>query len=251
MTGNVQTDAGDHTVSVALNDKDNYQWADGSTDDLSYTFTIAPKLITDTWRGLDMVYSGEPQSPQAASLIDVLKADQGEDKVAAVVEPKEAVGKYTVTAQLTGTQAHNYTLLNNQVDFSIRPAPVTFQVENNSILYDGQSHTAQVTAQALGENFQAFTVFYRSEEDQIVDAPIQAGRYAIWAQITDNNYRHSDSADGAAKRVGVLEIYQNSAPVLYTITFLPGGEEGEVVGTLLLCRAAFPDPYSFCLKQMS
>ena len=41
ISDNVQTDAGNYTVTVSLKDKTNYSWADGSTDDLEYDFTIA------------------------------------------------------------------------------------------------------------------------------------------------------------------------------------------------------------------
>ena len=40
VTGNTQTDAGDHTVTVALKDKATTAWADGTTTDKTYTFTI-------------------------------------------------------------------------------------------------------------------------------------------------------------------------------------------------------------------
>ena len=40
MTGNSQTNAGDHTVTVALRDKATTAWADGTTADKTYTFTI-------------------------------------------------------------------------------------------------------------------------------------------------------------------------------------------------------------------
>lgn len=40
VTGNKQTNAGEYTVVVSLNDKANYAWADGTTEDLSFTFII-------------------------------------------------------------------------------------------------------------------------------------------------------------------------------------------------------------------
>ena len=40
VTGNSQTNAGDHTVTVALKDKATTAWADGTTTDKTYTFTI-------------------------------------------------------------------------------------------------------------------------------------------------------------------------------------------------------------------
>lgn len=41
VTGNKQKDAGTYTVTVSLKDKTNTAWADGTTDDLTFTFTIA------------------------------------------------------------------------------------------------------------------------------------------------------------------------------------------------------------------
>ena len=40
VTGNSQTNAGDHTVTVALRDKATTAWADGTAADKTYTFTI-------------------------------------------------------------------------------------------------------------------------------------------------------------------------------------------------------------------
>jgi len=41
ITGDTATNAGQHTATVALKDKDNYEWADGKSDDLPLTWTIA------------------------------------------------------------------------------------------------------------------------------------------------------------------------------------------------------------------
>lgn len=41
ISGNKQTKAGDYTVTVALKDKENYEWAGGGSADKIYTFTIA------------------------------------------------------------------------------------------------------------------------------------------------------------------------------------------------------------------
>ena len=40
MVRNTATAAGEHPVTVSLTDKTHYTWADGSTDDLTLTFTI-------------------------------------------------------------------------------------------------------------------------------------------------------------------------------------------------------------------
>ena len=46
VSGNVQKDAGTYTVTAALRDKVNTQWADGKTDDRTYSFTIGQKPVT-------------------------------------------------------------------------------------------------------------------------------------------------------------------------------------------------------------
>jgi hypothetical protein len=40
ISGNVQSEIGEYTVIISLNDKNNYAWADGSSDDLEYVYTI-------------------------------------------------------------------------------------------------------------------------------------------------------------------------------------------------------------------
>ena len=46
VSGNVQKDAGTYTVTAALRDKVNTQWANGKTDDRTYSFTIGQKPVT-------------------------------------------------------------------------------------------------------------------------------------------------------------------------------------------------------------
>lgn len=43
---NIQTEAGNYTVFVSLKDTVNYEWADGSIDDLSYSFTIRQSQLS-------------------------------------------------------------------------------------------------------------------------------------------------------------------------------------------------------------
>jgi hypothetical protein len=38
--GNLQTEVGEYTVTISLIDKNNYAWADGTSDDLQYVYNI-------------------------------------------------------------------------------------------------------------------------------------------------------------------------------------------------------------------
>ena len=65
VTGNSQTNAGDHTVTVALKDKTTTAWADGTTTDKTYTFTIKqatptgePKYTAITTSGKKLADAG-------------------------------------------------------------------------------------------------------------------------------------------------------------------------------------------------
>ncbi len=53
VTGATQTNAGTYTVTVALKDKVNNAWPDGTTADLTYTFTIKPATVTITGSNLN------------------------------------------------------------------------------------------------------------------------------------------------------------------------------------------------------
>ena len=49
MTGGAATEAGEYTVTVSLKDTANYAWSDGSSDPVSFTWTIGEEEISLTW----------------------------------------------------------------------------------------------------------------------------------------------------------------------------------------------------------
>ena len=81
VTGNSQTNAGDHTVTVALKDKTTTAWADGTTTDKTYTFTIKqatptgePKYTAITTSGkkladAGLTTTGSTLNPNAGTLV--------------------------------------------------------------------------------------------------------------------------------------------------------------------------------------
>ena len=65
VTGNTQTNAGDHTVTVALKDKATTAWADGTTADKTYTFTIKQATPTGEPACAKITTSGKKLSDAA------------------------------------------------------------------------------------------------------------------------------------------------------------------------------------------
>ena len=219
------TDAGSYRVEAVFAATNNYREVRMQSD-----FTVNRRPILITWNKLDAVYCGFAQAPEITALIDVREADRGRVLASAEASAQTDAGSYDATARLSGERAENYTLRNGTETFVIRPAPVTFQVTGNSIRYDGEEHTAQVTAEALGQEFSAFSVRYQTADGETANPPVEAGRYQILAALTDFNYRHSGAKDGAERQIGVLEIYRTDAPAVYSVTFLPGAE--DVSGSL-------------------
>lgn len=65
VTGNSQTNAGDHTVTVVLKDKSTTAWADGTTTDKTYTFTIKQATPTGELTYTKITTSGKKLSDAA------------------------------------------------------------------------------------------------------------------------------------------------------------------------------------------
>ena len=224
VTGNQQTDAGDYTVTVSLTDKSNYAWADGDTEDQTYTFTIARKAIAVTWSGLTQVYRDNEQVK--ATLDGVLGNDtcslsdityqQGDTPMEA---PTNA-GEYAAKVSLTGADAANYTLKNHEATLTIRPKTVGFTVTDNAEVSDGTAKMATVTPTDNTLVQTGYTVTHR-QGTATVDEPTAVGSYEIWVNITDGNYRHTNGT--AEMQVGTLTITQ-APPVLYDVTFAGGDD---------------------------
>ena len=68
VTGNSQTNAGDHTVTVALKDKATTAWADGTTADKTYTFTIKQATPTGEPAYTKITTSGKKLADAALSI---------------------------------------------------------------------------------------------------------------------------------------------------------------------------------------
>lgn len=213
VTGNQQTNAGDYTVTVSLNDKDNYTWADGNAEDQTYSFTITPKTITATWSGLTQVYGTTEQVK--ATLSGIVS---GDDVAVSIAGVAQTAGSHPLTASLTGDDTDNYTLKNGTETLTIRPKTVGFTVSGNAVEGDGTAKTATVTPTDNALTQTCYTVTYR-QGTATVAAPTAVGSYEIWVEITDGNYQHTNGK--AEMQVGTLTITQ-APPVLYAVTFAGG-----------------------------
>jgi len=130
VAGNVQTNAGNYTVTVSLNDTDKYRWSDGAATDRTYDFVInkagvaKPELAENTFE-----YSGEDIVPAITQSKD--KVTLGGDTSA------KNTGKYSITVSLNDKDNYKWENSDNGDDinlsWSIAKAKLTVQPENVTI----------------------------------------------------------------------------------------------------------------------
>lgn len=203
---------GDYTVTAVFPAGTNYKSTTAAAD-----FTIAKRPVTATWTDTTRIYTGEPQKPTLA-----LTGTVDGDTLTVSCGTQTSAGTYTLTAALDGADKGSYTLANGSSSFTIQKAPVSFTVADNSKAYTGSPLYAAVTASANGAKFTAFTVTYQNSRGETAASPTDAGSYDVYAAIADTNYRIANSADGTARKIGVLTIY-TTPPATYTVGF-SGGE---------------------------
>ena len=116
------TNAGNYTITVVLTDKDNYQWNNQNSNDLTYSFVIN-KAVYDmsgvVFSDKAVVYNGTSFSIEATNLpagVSVEYENNG----------KTEIGEYTITAKFTG-DADNYELIDDMTaTLTIKKATFTF-----------------------------------------------------------------------------------------------------------------------------
>lgn len=212
VEGNVQKNAGTYTVTVALKDKANYVWPDGTTDDRTYTFIISPKTVTATWVGLEQVYgSVEPVYVILSGL-----AEGDEDLEAVISGVSTEAGEHPLNASLK-----NYDIINGTATLRIQQKPVTITVTDNAVTVGSEP---AISAPGLAES--DYEVVYKDKNGNEV-TPSEPGTYEVWVEITNPNYRHPDGS--SLKQVGSI-VVSSGTPRTYEVSFAGSGAGGSTAG---------------------
>lgn len=212
VSGNVQKDAGTYTVTVSLNDNDNYVWSDDTTDDRSYTFAISPKTVTATWVGLEQVYGSV--EPVYVILSGLAEGDEGLEAVISGVSTE--AGEHPLNASLK-----NYDIINGTATLRIQQKPVTITVTDNAVTVGGEP---AISAPGLAES--DYEVVYKDKNGNEV-TPSEPGTYEVWVEITNPNYRHPDGS--SEKQVGSV-VVSSGTPRTYEVSFAGSGAGGSTAG---------------------
>ena len=175
LTNNVQKNAGTYTVTVALKDKIRTQWANGKTDDLTYSFTIAPKPVTvkaadqTTRMGqplAELTYTCDPAPYAGDPFTGKLTTDADKDKL----------GSRTIT-QGTLSLGNNYSITFESGTYTVTKKQIqsNFQFASGLIskTYGDDSFTMTATGAAEGS-----TVSYESSDTNVATVD-NAGKVTI------------------------------------------------------------------------
>lgn len=151
VTGNVQTAAGSYDVKVALNNTRNYEWIDGSTDNLVYNFYI--KSINNP-SSLEIV--NIPSISKRTFVYDgyyhylaVYNTEQYNVKL----DSGKTVGRYSVTLSLTDKSKYvweNGSSDDVSITYVITKAPVAVPAKDTrTFTYNAKNQTYNVAKNAL------------------------------------------------------------------------------------------------------
>lgn len=232
ITGNTRTDAGSQTVTVALKDKQNTLWEDGTTDDVTFPFAIAKaeSSVTKAPEDAKSLYNGgnvqliTEGTAAGGTMQYSLDGENWSENIPTATDWKT----YTVYYQVVGDSNHNnieaQSLTAEIVPFKIQtqPQPVAIGYGNDAemsvtldtILSDITYQWYQVTDEGDVELTDA------TESTLTLTKPI-AGEYTYVCKITCGEY-------SATSAEAVVTVNAVSQPL--PTTDLPGGlwaEGGE------------------------
>lgn len=115
VSGNKQTNAGEYTVTVVLKDKEHTAWADDTTDDLTFTFTIAKLSAEVVWTTAgEYIYK---DTALAAPTAKIAGADGKDIALTVTGDELNSKGEHTFTATMDNG---NYTLTNTTCTVTVK-----------------------------------------------------------------------------------------------------------------------------------
>ena len=141
ISGTTRTDAGSQDVTIALIDKNNYEWADESTADVIYSFAIgkANAVITVDTTPIVKTYGDVWSLPTATTNFGAVTCDK-------VVGDLVNADTYTVTYTVAGTSNYNGDVKTISVTINKSTYDMTAITFAGSIVeYNGQTHSLAIS----------------------------------------------------------------------------------------------------------
>lgn len=201
VSGNKRTNAGTQTVTVALNDTDNYKWTgdeeNETSKEITFDFVIAAKDITVAINAVDKIYDGNTTAQldlQNAVFNGICGGDELTVTANGAFEDKNVGAGKTVNIiniVLGGADKDNYSLTATTALSSadITAKTVTVKITPNGGVY-GAVTAAECTlsGNVEGETVEVALTYTDNDGYNSATVPVNAGNYTVIATISDTNY---------------------------------------------------------------
>lgn len=178
-----RTNAGTQNVYISLADKRNTVWADGTTKDVVYVFTVAKAEVTLNVEDAEFTYDGNGHGVMATASVEGLPVVITYNGYA--VEPVSA-GTYQVVASVPETE--NYLGVTVSGKTLVINKKVVTASWNSTTSYEQNGAAQTPFAGIEGVPANVVKVTYRKGDVILGGAPIVAGSYTITVEILNQNY---------------------------------------------------------------
>ena len=140
ISDNTATNAGDYTAKVALKDKNNYQWENGNSNDLEYSFTINKATLAITAESKEVTY-GDAVPAYTATYAGFVNGEtetvlDGELSFDCKYVQYSNVGNYSIVA--SGITSNNYDISYVNANVIVTAKELALSWENTELIYNGQ-----------------------------------------------------------------------------------------------------------------
>ena len=158
---------------------------------VSGTMEVTVRPLTLTWKDTDLDYNGKAQNPTA----DVKTLVDGDDVKVQVNGAQTDAGQYTAAAVLTGADASNYELPeNNTVEFEIHKVKAQFKSKPNPLDLVENGHRQVLVLPGITDDG---VILYKLEDNGTYSEALpeakNPGMHKIWYMIKgDKNHFDSD-----------------------------------------------------------
>lgn len=147
VTGNTMTNAGSQTVTVALKDPTNTKWADSSTDDVTFTFTIGKatyNMSGVSFESATYIYDGtEKELKITGTLPEGVSVSYTNNTLT-------NVGSTTATATFTGDDTNYEAISDMNATLTITAASSTISITANNATSLNMTGSGTVTLTVSG-----------------------------------------------------------------------------------------------------
>ena len=184
ITGNTGTNAGNYTAIATLDDKNNFEWADGTTEDKEIAWSISKADGSFTFNGSTITYDATNHTLTATNVVGgTIEYSTEENGTYSSVPPTfKNVGRHTIYARLVGDDNHN-DVSSKSATLVINPYELT--IDAYTTAWTGASSYNRVVNGVGGESV---TLTYTPSNTNAGTFTYQSGSNSFTLSLNSNNY---------------------------------------------------------------